>query len=75
LAARAVNPASRLAPTRPDFGLGVLRVGDVVALGFRVVHDPVGGDDAHCLIVGDYTKPAARRLASITRIVRWPAGV
>ena len=59
--------------TRPDFGLGVLRVGDVLALGFRIVHDPIEGDNAHCLILGEYTKPNARRLAAITRIIRSPA--
>jgi hypothetical protein len=57
---------------RPDFGLGTLRTGDVRALGLRVVYDPVEGNDAHCLIVGQYSKPSARNLARITRIRRMP---
>jgi hypothetical protein len=44
-----------------------------LAFGFRVVYDPIAGDDAHCLIVGEYTKPGARQLASITRIVQMPS--
>jgi hypothetical protein len=54
---------ARTLSMRPDFGLGTLRAGDARALGLRVVHDPVEGNDAHCLIVGRYSKAVARGLA------------
>jgi hypothetical protein len=55
--------------TRPTFGLGVLRVSDVRALGFDVRYDPTPGNPAHCLIEGDNSRETADRLASVTRIV------
>lgn len=63
---------TRVLSTRPGFGLGTLLAGDARALGLRVVHDPVEGNDAHCLMIGQYSKAVARGLARITHIRRLP---
>jgi hypothetical protein len=63
---------ARMLTTRPGFGLGTLLAGDARALGLRVVHDPIEGNDAHCLMIGQYSKAVARGLARITRIRRLP---
>src|SRR5215204_2419674 len=38
--------------TRPNFGLGVVRVGDVRGMGLSVRRDPLPDNPAHCLIEG-----------------------
>jgi hypothetical protein len=59
--------------TRPDFGLAVLRVGDVRALGLAVRLDPLPDNPAHCLIEGLATKDLARRLTAIARVLIYPS--
>lgn len=49
LARLTASPANALR-TRPLFGLGSLRVGDVRALGLTVRRDPLPDNPAHCLI-------------------------
>lgn len=58
--------------TRPHFGLGVLRVGDVRAPGLTVRRDPLPDNPAHCLIEGLATKDQARRLAATMRVLIRP---
>jgi hypothetical protein len=58
---------------RPHFGMGLLRVSDVHALGLRVEHRPLEADPSHAIIVGANTRSAFDRLAAITKIVKWPA--
>ena len=65
------SPAAALR-TRPRFGLGVLKVGDVRALGLTVRRDPLPDNEAHCVIEGVQSKELARRLAAITRVVIRP---
>lgn len=69
---RRLTTEERTLASRPSFGLGVLRVGDVRAIGLQVVFDPVDSNDAHCLIVGRYSKAVARHLALLTRILEPP---
>jgi hypothetical protein len=65
------SPAAALR-TRPDFGLGVLTVGEVRVLGLTVRRDPLPENPAHCLIEGIDSKAEARRLAAITRVLIRP---
>jgi hypothetical protein len=58
--------------TRPTFGIGVLKVGDVRELGFTVRHDPLPDNPAHCLIEGDNSRETADRLALITTVLIQP---
>ncbi|MGH2559591.1 MAG: hypothetical protein ACRDJH_11045 [Thermomicrobiales bacterium] len=69
---RRLTTEERTLASRPSFGLGVLQVGDVRAMGLEIVHDPVEGNDAHCLIVGEYSKAVTRYLAKLTRVVKAP---
>jgi hypothetical protein len=69
--ARLTTPEETL-KSRPDFGLGELKYGDVIAAGFEVEWDPVEGNQAHCLIRGDATKTNSRALAKMTRVVKMP---
>jgi hypothetical protein len=55
--------------TRPTFGLGILRVGDVRAMGLSVQRDPLPDNPAHCLIEGLATRDQARQLAALTRVL------
>jgi hypothetical protein len=55
--------------TRPNFGLGVLRVGDVRGMGLSVRRDPVPDNSAHCLIEGLATRDQARELATLMRVL------
>jgi hypothetical protein len=55
--------------SRLTFGLGVLRVADVHALGFAVWHDPLPDNPAHCLLEGDNSRETADKLAQMTTIV------
>lgn len=71
--ARLVESPEVALGTRPKFGLGLLRAGDVRALGFTVRHQPVPGNDAHALIEGPNSKELADRLARITRVIMWSA--
>ena len=68
------RPEDALA-TRPHFGLGVLRVGDVERLGFRVRADPQPHDPSHALIEGENNRLTAKQLARITRVVIKPTVV
>lgn len=58
--------------TRPHFGLDILRVGDVRALGLTVRRDPLPDNPAHCLIEGLTSKDQARRLAAVTHVLIRP---
>jgi hypothetical protein len=61
--------------TRPHFGLGMLRVADVRAIGLTVRHDPVPDNPAHCLIEGLTSKVVARHLASLVRVLLFPSAL
>jgi hypothetical protein len=58
---------------KPDFGVGVLSVADVISLGFSVRHDPQEDNFAHTLILGENNKQIASMLAMITEIVIFPS--
>jgi len=66
----AAVPSDRL----DEFGLGVLKVGDVRALGFTVRYSPSRGNKAHCIIEGAKTETDCRRLAEITQVHTLPPG-
>ena len=70
--ARLTNSPADTLRTRPDFGLGVLPVGDVRALGLTVRRDPLPRNPAHCVIEGLASKDQARRLAAMTRVLVRP---
>jgi hypothetical protein len=74
LARLTVSPRGTLS-TRPTFGLGVLRVGDVRAMGLSVRSDPLLDNPAHCLIEGLVTRDQARQLAALTRVLVLPTPV
>lgn len=57
---------------RPHFGMGVLQVAEVRALGVRVEHRPVDGNAAHAVILGCTTKTHCDQLAEITTVVIMP---
>jgi hypothetical protein len=65
---------------RPDVGIAVLGVGDVVALGLIVEHDPVVGDSssgipdnyAHARITGDNSRAIRGKLAKAAVILVMP---
>ncbi|HEX5164958.1 MAG TPA: hypothetical protein VFV93_06145 [Thermomicrobiales bacterium] len=65
---------------RPDVGLSVLSVGDVVALGLTVEHDPVVGDAAsgipanyaHARITGENSRAIRSKLAKAAVILVSP---
>jgi hypothetical protein len=59
---------------KPHFGIGRLNVGVVRRLGLTVQHAPVKGNEAHCLIKGEYSKAAAKNLAKATTVIRLPVG-
>ena len=54
---------------RPLFGVGAITVADVIDLGFAVVHDPLPGDPAHALVIGENSKQMARALTRITTVL------
>jgi hypothetical protein len=69
--ARLTTPDQTVA-TRPNFGLGEISVGAVWELGIEVRHDPMPGNAAHCVIVGEYSRHIARQLAIHTKLIRRP---
>jgi hypothetical protein len=58
---------------RPRFGVGAIAVADVIRLGFTVVPDPLPGDPAHALVIGENDKQIARALARTMTIVISPS--
>jgi hypothetical protein len=58
---------------RPHFGMGMLRVLDVLALGLRVEARPLPDDPAHAVILGADTRTVCDQLAEITDVIIWPA--
>jgi len=52
---------------RGDTQIGVLRVGDVRALGLTVRHDPTEENPSHTLIEGNLKKENCKALARITK--------
>lgn len=63
---------SRARAGRPGFRLGVLRVGDVRALGLTVTHEPTEENPSHCLIRGNTKRESCRQLAENTRVPPMP---
>jgi hypothetical protein len=61
--------------TRPNFGLGILRVGDLRGMGLSVRRDPLPDNPANCLIEGLVTRDQARQLAALTLILVPPTPV
>jgi hypothetical protein len=51
------------------FKLGVLRVGDIKALGFEIVPKPTDDNPAHCIIEGNRSKDTCSRLADNTKVL------
>ena len=63
--ARLTTPAQALAPVRGrGFGLGALVAGYARSLGFAVWHDPLPGNPAHSLIVGQNSRTLSRLQAA-----------
>lgn len=54
---------------RPGFRLGVLKAGDVRALGLTVTHEPTDDNPAHCLICGNNSKATCAQLAELTGVL------
>lgn len=57
---------------RPYHGLGVLTVADALDVGFSVKPDPLPGDDAHALLIGENSKARATQLAARTTVLIEP---
>lgn len=55
---------------RPFHGVGVFTVENATRPGFTVRHDPLPGDEAHALLIGEKAK--ARELADRRRMVIAP---
>ena len=63
---------SRARAGRPGFRVGVLRAGDVRALGLTVTHEPTEDNPSHCLIRGNTTRETCKKLAEKTRMLLTP---
>jgi hypothetical protein len=71
--ARLTTPSeSRARAGRPGFQLGVLRAGDVRALGLTVTHEPTEDNPSHCLVRGNATGETCKKLAERTRVLLAP---
>lgn len=57
---------------RPHFGVGLIRVSELRALGFEAEHRPLIEDSSHAVVRGLQTRAHCDQLAEITRIVKWP---
>jgi hypothetical protein len=66
------DPTQILDTAKQHWGIGKLVVRDVKALGFDVRHDPLPGDDAHALIVGETDQELAERLVELLEVIKWP---
>ncbi len=68
--ARLSTPEECLARVgRPGFGIGVLRVGDLISRGFRIRHEPTPSNRAHCIIEGNRSKETCYILAECTKLL------
>lgn len=71
--ARLTTPEQSLSRApRAGFGLGSLTVGVPRSLGLRVRRDPLPGNPAHALIVGNDSIETCRRLARATDVLVHP---
>lgn len=68
--ARLTTPRERVDRAgRAGFRLGAFDAGEAIALGFRVLPDPIPGNPAHALVVGTNDQERSRALARRVRVV------
>jgi hypothetical protein len=61
-----------IAASRPHFGMGSLKVSEILELGFEVESRPLPDDPSHAVILGVTSRAHCDQLAEITTIVKWP---
>ncbi len=64
-----LNQLYAMAKDPAGWGVCVLKVSSVRALGLDVVHKPEGADPGHCEIQGTFSRKTPRKLAKISRML------
>jgi len=60
---------------KPGYGIGSITVKDIRDCGCDVEYRPEGGNDAHCVILGNKDRATARALAEKTKVIIDPVKV